>query len=40
MCSQNLINFVTDLLIQNPNLIEEIKLENKKIELTPGAKDS
>ena len=40
VCSQNLINFVTDLLTQNPNLIEEIKLENKKVELTPGAKDS
>ena len=40
VCSQNLINFVTDLLVQNPNLIEEIKLENKKVELTPGAKDS
>lgn len=40
VCSQKLINFVTDLLTQNPNLIEEIKLENKKIELTPGAKDS
>ena len=40
VCSQNLINFVTDLLTQNANLIEEIKLENKKVELTPGAKDS
>ena len=40
VCSQKLINFVTDLLTQNPNLIEEIKLENKKVELTPGAKDS
>ena len=40
VCSQNLINFVKDLLTQNPNLVEEIKLENKKVELTPGAKDS
>ena len=30
MCSQKLIDFVTNLLIKNPNLIENIKLENKK----------
>lgn len=30
MCSQKLVDFVTNLLLSNPNLIEEIKLENKK----------
>ena len=29
MCSQKLIDFVTKLLLENPNLIEKIKLENK-----------
>lgn len=30
MCSQKLVDFVTNLLLTNPNIIEEIKLENKK----------
>lgn len=30
MCSQKLIDFTTKLLIDNPNIIEEIKLANKK----------
>ena len=30
MCSQKLIDFVTNLLIENPQLIEKIKLETKK----------
>lgn len=30
MCSQKLVDFVTNLLSSNPSLIEEIKLENKK----------
>ncbi len=29
-CSQKLIDFVTNILIENPNLIEEIKSEQKK----------
>lgn len=30
MCSQKLIDFVTNLLLENPQLIEKIKLETKK----------
>lgn len=29
VCSQKLVDFVTKLLLENPNAIEEIKLENK-----------
>lgn len=39
MCSQKLVDFVTNLLLENPNQIEEIKAAIKN-ELTPGAKDS
>ena len=30
MCSQKLVDFVTNLLLEEPNLIEKLKLENKK----------
>lgn len=40
VCSQKLIDFVTNIILKNPNLLDEIKSENKKLELTPGAKDS
>lgn len=31
VCSQKLIDFVTNLLLENPNLIEKIKFENKNM---------
>jgi len=31
MCSQKLVDFVTDLLLKDSNLIENLKLENKKM---------
>lgn len=30
VCSQKLVDFITNMLLQNPKIIEEIKLENKK----------
>ena len=37
-CSQKLIDFVTNLLIKEPNIIENIKQENKKIGVNPRGK--
>ena len=41
-CSQQLVDFLTDLFLKNPNIIEEIKNENNEEDtkkLAPGAKE-
>ena len=41
-CTQKLVDFLTELLFNNPNIGIELREEqkDKKIKLTPGAKDS